>query len=71
MFRQGQLAVHGLAILLGRNEAGISNRGKFFCTTLYIAVPLISNRGESDPLLQNGRKRRLLDSQIPLGTVPK
>ena len=26
----GQLAVHGLAILLGRNEAGISNRGKFF-----------------------------------------
>ena len=24
----GQLAVHGLAILLGRNEAGISNRGK-------------------------------------------
>ena len=37
MFRQGQLAVHGLAILLGRNEAGISNRGKFFCTTLYRA----------------------------------
>ena len=30
MFRQGQLAVHGLAILLGRIEAGISNRGKFF-----------------------------------------
>ena len=30
MFRQGQLAVHGLAILLGRNEAGISNRGKKF-----------------------------------------
>ena len=30
MFRQGQLAVHGLAILLGRNEAGISNRGKTF-----------------------------------------
>ena len=30
MFRQGQLAVHGLAILLGRNEAAISNRGKFF-----------------------------------------
>ena len=30
MFRQGQLAVHGLAILLGRNEAGISNRGKIF-----------------------------------------
>ena len=30
MFRQGQLAVQGLAILLGRNEAGISNRGKFF-----------------------------------------
>ena len=24
------MAVHGLAILLGRNEAGISNRGKFF-----------------------------------------
>ena len=30
----GQLAVHGLAILLGRNEAGISNRGKKICTTL-------------------------------------
>ena len=30
MFRQGQLAVHGLAILLGRNEAGISNRGEIF-----------------------------------------
>ena len=30
MFRQCQLAVHGLAILLGRNKAGISNRGKFF-----------------------------------------
>ena len=30
MFRQGQLAVHGLAILLGRNEAGISKGGKFF-----------------------------------------
>ena len=30
MFRPGQLAVHGLAILLGRNEAGISNRGKIF-----------------------------------------
>ena len=28
MFRQGQLAVLWLAILLGRNEAGISNRGK-------------------------------------------
>ena len=24
------MAVHGLAILLGRNEAGISNRGKIF-----------------------------------------
>ena len=35
MFRQGQLAVHGLAILLGRNEAGISKLGKIFCTTLY------------------------------------
>ena len=30
MFRQGQLAVHGLAILHGRNEAGISNSGKVF-----------------------------------------
>jgi len=38
MFRQGQLAVHGLAILLGRNEAGISNRGKFF---LHHAVQII------------------------------
>ena len=35
MFREGQLAVHGLAILLGRNEAEISNRGKIFCTRLY------------------------------------
>ena len=38
MFRQGQLVVHGLAILLVRNEAGISGRGKFFCTTLYIKL---------------------------------
>ena len=30
MFRQGQLAVHGLAILFGRNEAGISKRGENF-----------------------------------------
>ena len=30
MFRQGQLAVQGQAILLGRNEAGISNSRKFF-----------------------------------------
>ena len=30
MFRPGQLAVHGLANLLGRIEAGISNRKKFF-----------------------------------------
>ena len=30
MFRQGQLAVHGLAILFGRNEAGILNRGEMF-----------------------------------------
>ena len=39
MFRQGQLAMHGLAILLGRNEAGISNRGKFFLHhAVYICV---------------------------------
>ena len=37
MFRQGRLAVHGLAILLGRNEAGISNREKNF---LHYAVVL-------------------------------
>ena len=44
MFCQGQLAVHGLAILLGRNEAGISNRGKIFlhhavhpCSTFWVA----------------------------------
>ena len=30
MFCWGQLAVHVLAILLGRNEVGISNRGKNF-----------------------------------------
>ena len=39
MFHQGRLAVHGLAILLGRNEAGISNRGKLF---LHHAVDLLS-----------------------------
>ena len=44
MFRQGQLAVHGLAILLGRNEAGISNRGKFFCTTLYYCIWVLEHR---------------------------
>ena len=46
MFRQGQLAVHGLVILLGRNEAGISNMGKFF---LHHAVyPYVQGR-------QNGK----------------
>ena len=40
MFHQGQLAVHGLAILLGRNEAGISNRGKVF---LHHAVFFVGN----------------------------
>ena len=48
MFRQGQLAVHGLAILLGRNEAGISNRGKNF---LHHAVrynaPLLSSNASN------------------------
>ena len=39
MFRQGQLAVHGLAILLGRNEAGISNRGQFF---LHLSVRFLA-----------------------------
>ena len=39
MLRQGQLAVHGLAILLGRNEAGISNRGKTFLLHAVWMVP--------------------------------
>ena len=43
MFRQGQLAVHGLAILLGRNEAGISNRGKFFLHHAVAGVEVRSN----------------------------
>ena len=38
MFRQGKLAVHGLAILLGRNETGISNVENFFGITLYMAA---------------------------------
>ena len=38
MFRQGLLPVHWLAILLDRNEAGISNRGNLFCTTLYLSI---------------------------------
>jgi len=60
MFRQGQLAVQGLAILLGRNEAGISNRGKLFlhhAVDIWIspgwlvAVPNLSqlNPGSADP----------------------
>ena len=56
MFRQGQLAVHGLAILLGRNEAGISNRGKFF---LHHAV------------LRNGRDTLHLESSNPSFHVPQ
>ena len=34
------MAVHGLAILLGRNEAGISNKGKFF---LHHAVVIVKS----------------------------
>ena len=48
MFRQGQLAIHGLAILLGRDEAGISNRGK---KILHHAVGIgQSERGQPDPI---------------------
>ena len=49
MFRQGQLAVHGLAIFLGRNEAGISNRGKTF---LHHAVERVTSGQESGIDLQ-------------------
>ena len=48
MFRQGQLAVQRLAILLGRNEAGISNRGKLF---LHHAVGNLS-----DPRIRQMKK---------------
>ena len=50
MFRQGQLAVHGLAILLGRNEAGISNRGKFFLhhAVIILAVCKFARNFSSD-----------------------
>ena len=37
------MAVHGLAVLFGRNDAGISNRGKIFCTTLYDKPILIND----------------------------
>ena len=37
MFRQVQLAVHGLAILLGRIEGGISNKGTNFLLLLVIS----------------------------------
>ena len=36
MFRQGQLAVHRLAILPGRIEAGVSNRGTIFLRELVV-----------------------------------
>ena len=39
MFHQGQLAVHGLAILLGRNEAGISIRGEKFLHHAVLETP--------------------------------
>ena len=45
MFRQGRLAVHGLAILLGRIEAGMSN-GEIF---LHHAVV---RRGPGQPNVQ-------------------
>ena len=51
MFRQGQLAVHGLAILLGRNEAGISNRGKLFLHHAVVSVFVRSCSAASIPKL--------------------
>ena len=63
MFRQGQLAVHGLAILLGRNEAGISNRGNIFLhravRVRYLRERHFGDDGEHD-LLALGRVRVLL-----------
>ena len=70
MFRQGQLAVHGLAILLGRNEAGISNRGKIF---LHHAVQFsgseVAGRGRSYatfPTLISSTRARLFISFLLL-----
>ena len=63
MFRQGQLAVHRLAILLGRIEAGISNRGKKFLHHAVYRVQLHrdnSVRAEIEILcevLQRGAKK--------------
>ena len=46
MFRRGQLAVHGLAILLGRIEAGISNRGKNFLHHAVVTTPVHPARNQ-------------------------
>ena len=64
MFRQGQLAVHGLAILLGRNEAGISNRGKIFLhhavlckVASLVCLPLFLRIHSNDPILPTKVRR--------------
>ena len=66
MFRQGQLAVHGLAILLGRIEAGISNRGKIFLHHAVLLRKGTANDFTSSPFkygLQTEGKRSLDGSE--------
>ena len=57
MFRQGQLAVHGLAILSGRFEVGISNKRIIFSPQAcrvenYSTIEKAENKnfGSSDPI---------------------
>ena len=55
MFRQGQLAVYGLVILLGRNEAGISNKGKTFLHHAVLYLDEVFERGPLD-VVELGRQ---------------
>ena len=64
MFRQGQLAVHGLAILLGRNEAGISNREKFFLPHAVHPARIRGAEVESKIRIDRERTKRATDVNI-------
>ena len=68
MFCQGQLAVQGLAILLGRNEAGISNKKEIFAprckseSYLILATssqPLSKEEASADRKIHTEGRRRV------------
>ena len=71
MFRQGQLAVHGLAILLGRNEAGISNRGKSFLHHAVLSSYINFQLWESMHMLRKQTLIKQTMSNCPTQSIPR